>query len=329
MPDKIPFKLLVALVLAAAVLLVVIGPARLLPSKPRAPVESNDMPAAEISDAGHRLKWEAEPADAGGAPALELLVRPTDLDRWWTSGKHEIRSRNDVHLSVMLPSTDSVKMVPTSSPAACSAAGAPFAGCHIGVAGIKLVRRETDTHRYAIVTGKQRLKPGEGLTPTDMNGYDLRRFHVQRDATTGRLDFKGWICPQRGERAVLDPEIAAEMPPEPESLNCTPVAPRRWWHRFFQPVQSNLIEQAVLFECDPIRVCRAYFVYEGRAAWLTYSSLPANDAGVMRTQLFLTAWNMLNRLRIFPIVRKLMSRRAEYLESLKVRSPVPAGSACA
>ncbi len=253
----------------------------------------------DISE-GYAFTW-VERTGQRGAPALALRVTPLDLSGWWSRdfAVKQLGEAGDgpelLQLYVLVPSADGF------APEAplCIEGERAFWGCRIAQADVLLRRDVGEWRTHDILLGRRSPEPTESIPLKDRPLRVSREFWTSREPS-GRLRFRGWDCSAEqlaAERRELGPLPQPDVSLA-EHMRC--FQPERAWERWM-PSRFGYDKQAVLFECQPKGVnCHAYFLFHRRFTDVRFLWLPGGEDERPREQLrirmFLTTWEMLNRL---------------------------------
>jgi hypothetical protein len=247
-----------------------------------------------------RMRWDAREGHGNNAaPALALLLRPTDVYGWWAPhlagsifDNRNPRGPDELHLSVIVPGADSV--APALFDPICAEADKPFAGCRHAVIRLIMHRLPFHTEAEKALVGMQEQPVPASLPYEQRPRRALLEFWTRAEPQ-GRRRFVGWEC--GGLRAALDnvPAEAALLAAAPDPrLTCFRPG---WWERV-GPGQPEIERHAIYFECAPKGWCEADFFFESRHVEVHFERGPVPPEPWLDLAIALASWETLERMRM-------------------------------
>lgn len=246
------------------------------------------------------MRWD--PREGTGhkaAPALALLLRPTDVYGWWAPqlvgtifDNKNPRGPDELHLSVIVPGADSI--APALLEPTCDEADQPFAACRPAVVRLVVHRLPFHTEGEKALIGMEE-QPVHASQPYDQRPRRALLEFWTRAEADGRRRLLGWEC--AGLKAALDntPAEAALLAAAPDPrLGCFRPT---WWERV-GPGQPQFERHAMYFDCPPKGWCEADFFFDARHVEVHPERLPAKPEPWLDLAIAVASWETLERMRV-------------------------------
>lgn len=260
---------------------------------PFSPWREEKKPAAEVAgryitapDGSDSISWPAIARE--NAPELALRFAPAD---WFTAYGSKGLKQGDtpkvLSLTLLLPDGTALAQAP------CAASEKPFAGCSGALAILEINQSSEIWRQRQLVLGTEKLEPQDSMPYAERSTRSRYSFWTKKDIADGEQVFQGWSCrtDSAAERAELALFFALPGHNEPGCFRFS-----KWWEKF-KPAWFGYEEQPAFLECTPYAGCNSWFLFHGRLVNIKYEYLSERGAAEMRTQLMVSAWQMLNRLQ--------------------------------